>query len=296
MRNMGGLQIDKNIRPNPVTVSSASQKCCRCLLAILYFCVMIGFIFLSAVIRTRSSTKLALAISIVSAIIVVLLICAPVAYLIRQCYRKDSTQTTRGFTLILGMWSAAGLGSFAGLYPLITMFGQPQALLLGVPLSLLACFIAACQRKKLLALDMLPQFYSIEFAIALLFKIPFFIILFFSNENQETVRTADLGLFIATTFWQFLFLTTSTMTFLNILPPPSFAFALLAILIGPFFLRYFFTAFVSLVDWLVVAHGENKIVRMLVPHHFDSINNTEDDLKQVNSNDGNETDTDLTIC
>lgn len=283
------IQIEEAI---PSVTASAWQKCCRCSLAILYVCVMVGFIFLSVIIETSSSTQLATGISVLSIIIAVLLFCFPIALSIRGCYRKNPTHTTRSFALILGMWSAATAGSWTGLYPLITMSGKPQALLCGVPLSLLTCVILIRQRKKLLANNMLVRFYSFEFAIAFL-PIPgglvFFVALFSTEQNQETIGIADLSLFITTTFWQFLFLTTSTMTYFNMLLwfQMDYLIALLpTIFLWPFLLRFFFGVSVRSIDWLLATHGENKIVRILSPDNFDSVNDTDDDLEKDDSDDG----------
>jgi len=213
----------------------------------------------------------------------VLLFCLPFAIMIRDCYREDPTQAIRGFYIILGMWAAGIVGSFIGIYPYIAILrlGQPCALVVGVPLSLLACFILGCRRKALLIQNMLHEFYSMQVAVTIMVVnfIPFGIILFFNEERQETVRTAPLGLFIWTVFWQFLFLTTATMTWINliILSGVYSAWALVPLFLWPFLLYRLDKISASFVDWLVVTHGQQHLIMvgMLIPR-FEIVNDTED--------------------
>jgi len=217
--------------------------------------------------------------------------------MIRGCYRKDPTQTIRGFSIVLGMWAAAIAGSLGGIYSYIAILGigQPWALVFGVSSSLLTCLLLACRRKTLRIQNMLHRFYSTQLAVTLMVvnPIPFGIILFFDEEQQETVRTAELDLFIGTIFWQFLFLTTSTMTWFNLvgLGLGLFLTCLATIIVWPFLLNFIYKKSASFVDWLVVTHGQQHLilVRMLVPN-FEIINDTKD---VISSNQNNIVDTHL---
>jgi hypothetical protein len=300
------LQVEKIITSVPA-IRSTRQKLLRYFLGMLYIVAMAGFIFLGVGINmcgtgniSRTAPLCTLinglnpqAASILGVLLIViaaLLFCLPFAVLIRGCYRKNPTQTIRGISIVLGMWVAAIVGSFVGIYPYIAQLGigQPYALLLGVSVSLLACFILACRRKTLLIQNMLQRFDATQLAVTIIVMnpLPFGVIVFFSEKQQETVRTASLALFIWTVFWQFLFFTTATMTWWNLLTlidvdDSSANLAMFLFLatffLWPFLLHRLYKKSGSFVDWLVVTHGQQHqiMVRMLVPT-FEIIDDTED--------------------
>jgi len=256
---------------------------------------MIGFLLLGVSIMcgTLGNGLTPQAASIVGVVLIgiaALLLCLPFAVMIRRCYRKDPTQTIRGFSIVLGMWAAAIAGSFVGIYPNLRLgIGQPWALVFGVSSSLLTCFILACRRKTLLIQNMLHRFYRTQLAVTCMVvnPMPLGVIIFFAEEQQETVRTAELDLFIETILWQFLFLTTSTMTWFNLvgLGLGLFLACLATIIVWPFLLHYIYKKSASFVDWLVVTHGQQHLlmVRMLVPN-FEISNDTKDVISSKQNN------------
>jgi len=296
------LQDEDAITSDPA-IRSTRQKCFSCFSCILYFIAMIGFLLLGVSIMCGTlgnglNPQAASILGVLLIVIAALLLCLPFAVMIRGCYRKDPTQTVRGFSIVLGMWAAAIAGSFVGIYPNLRLgVGQPWALVFGVSSSLLTCFILACRRKTLLIQNMLHRFYDMQIVTLLVAPIPFGIIMFFDEEHQETVRTAELDLFIGTVFWQFLFLTTSTMTWYNLVGLGlglgiGYDFAFLAtIIVWPFLLYHIYKISASFVDWLVVTHGQQHLimVRTLVPN-FEIINDTKD---VISSNQNNIVDTHL---
>lgn len=283
----GQQQEEDVIAPDPA-IRSTRQRCVRCFFGILYLITMIGSLLLGVNIMCGTleiglNPQAASIGGVVLIVIAALLLCLPFAVLIRRCYRKDPTQTIRGFSIVLGMWTAAIAGSFVGIYPYIAILGlsQPWAIVFGGSSSLLTCLLLACRLKTLRIQNMLHRFYRTQLAVAILVPnpIPFGILLFFAEEQQETVRTAELDLFIGTIFWQFLFLTTSTMTWFNLvgLGLGLFLACLATIVVWPFLLHYIYKKSASFVDWLVVTHGQQHLlmVRMLVPN-FEIINDTKD--------------------
>jgi len=292
------LQDEDAITSDP-TIRSTRQKCFRCFSSILYVIAMIGFLLLGVGIMCGTlgfelNPQAASILGVLLIVIAALLLCLPFAVMIRSCYRKDPTQTVRGFSIVLGMWAAAIAGSFVGIYPNLRLgIGQPWALVFGVPSSLLTCLILACRRKTLLIQNMLDRFYGAQLAVTLMVLSPVFGIMLL---ERETVRTAELDLFIGTIFWQFLFLTTSTMTWFNLvglelLGLGLFLACLATIIVWPFLLHHIYKKSASFVDWLVVTHGQQHLimVRMLVPN-FEIINDTKD---VISSNQNNIVDTHL---
>jgi len=281
------LQVENTITSDPA-IRSTRQKCFSFFLCLLYLIAMIGSLYVGVIIicGTPGNGLNPLAANMLGVLLIsigVLLFCLPFAVMIRGCYRKDPTQTIKGFSIVLCMWAAGIVGSFLGIYTYLAILrlGQPCALLSGVPLSLLACFILGCRRKALLIQNMLHEFYWMLVAVTVIVvnPIPFGIILFFNEKTQETVRTAPLVLFIWTVFWQFLFLTTATMTWINliILSGVNSAWALVPLFLWPFLLYRLDKISASFVDWLVVTHGQQHpiMVVMLVPR-FEIVNDTED--------------------
>jgi len=125
-------------------------------------------------------------------------------------------------------------------------------------------------------LDLLYMIQNVKCALLVIAALVLFLLsllYFFSNEAQETLRVADLGLFIRTTFWQVVFISMSMTTSVNILVSvnmePGIGIPLTLILL-PSLVISFLRGSVSLLDWLVTTHGEHQIVRMLVPSSFDS--------------------------
>jgi len=289
------LQDEDAITSDPA-IRSTRQKCFSFFFGILYIIAMCGLLIVGVGIMCGTLGKglnpqAASIVGVVLIGIAALLLCLPFAVLIRGCYRKDPTQTIRGFSIVLGMWAAAIAGSFVGIYPNVRLgFGQPWAFVFGGSSSLLTCYLLACRLKTLRIQNMLHRFYWTQLAVTCMVvnPIPFGIILFFNEEQQETVRTAELDLFIETTLWQFLFLTTSTMTWFNLvgLGLGLFLACLATIIVWPFLLYQIYKKSASFVDWLVVVtHGQQHLlmVRMLVPN-FEIINDTKDVISSKQNN------------
>lgn len=286
------LQVENTITPDDPAIQSTRQKCCQYFLFVLYIVAMLGFFTLALCLMNGTTgnglnPKSANILSLSLPVITALLLYLSIALMIRRWYRQNPTQTIRGYSIVLGMWVAAIVGCFIGLYSsyiAILSIGQPLSLLLGVPSSLLACFILACRRKTLLIQNMPPWFDPIQLEIARIVAPFFFLILFFSENTQPTVRIVESDLFIGTVLWQFLFLTTSTMTWLNLLTSIKidlFLACLATILLWPFLMHHLYQKSVSFVDWLVVTRGQHQMVRMLVPN-FEIINHTEDVISNEN--------------
>jgi len=294
---------DTIITPDPA-IRSTRQKCFVGLLStILYITIAPGSLLLGVCMMSGSVCNIygqlgnglnPQAANIVGLLLIgiaAFLLCLPFAIMIIGCCRRNPTQTIRGFSIVLGMWAAAITGSFVGIYSCIALlglgFGQlPWALLFGVPSSLLTCLLLACRRKTLLIQNMLHRLDAMQLAVLLLVVgPPFGIILFFSEEEQDTVRTAELDLFIGTIFWQFLFLTTSTMTWFNLwgwIQIDFFLACLATITVWPFLMHWLYQKSVSFVDWLVVTHGQyHPMVRLLVPN-LEIVNGTEEDVVSAN--------------
>jgi len=290
-----GPQQDEDAITSDPAIRSTRQKCVSCFFGILYIIAMCGSLIVGVGIMCGTlgnglNPQAASQVGEELIVIAALLLCLPFAVLIRSCYRKDPTQTIRGFSIVLGMWAAAIAGSFVGIYPNIRLgFDQPWALVFGIPSSLLTCLLLACRLKTLRIQNMLHRFYRTQLAVTCMVvnPMPFGVLLFFAEEQQETVRTAELDIFIGTIFLQFLFLTTSTMTWFNLvgLGLGLFLACLATIIVWPFLLHYIYKKSVSFVHWLVVTHGQQHLlmVRMLVPN-FEIINDTKDVISSKQNN------------
>jgi len=289
------LQDQDAITPDPATscFPDHARRSMYCYLCIIAMCVLL---FMGVGIKCSTSeyefctSEESVLLVVLWFVFMALLICLPF-------YQKDPTQTIREFSIVVGMWAAAIAGSFVGIYSYILLLGigKPWALVFGVSSSLLTCFIVACRRKRLFIENMLHRFYLTQIAVALIIPmlhmfydmqlivalmvapIPIGVFFFITEEGQETVRTAELDLFIVSVFWQFLYLTTSTMTWVSLVGLGlGYDNAPLAtIIVWPFLLYQIYKKSASFVDWLIATHGQQHLIRMLVPN-YEIINDTED--------------------
>jgi len=151
--------------PSDAATKSAALKICIFLFLIVYVAFISGYYILAFLLgldlgREGLNPKLTPALSLFFAFLSTLI---PLVLVMGYRYRRNPSQTTRGFMAILGLTGAVAAGYFTGmwhvmgymlgLYPLINMRSHPWALVLGISSSLLACFI--------FTLNMLKIFYRI---------------------------------------------------------------------------------------------------------------------------------------